>query len=108
MNNAIFIGRVTDDLVLKQTESTNMVRFSIAVQRRGHNDTADFIPMVAFGKTAEYICDFLHKGSKVAIEGRFQSGSYQNENGETVYTLNCVVNTFEALDGRKKENNEGE
>lgn len=103
MNRAIFIGRVTDDITLRTNGTVVSTRFTVAVPRRVNSDKADFIPMVAFGKTAELMEKFLHKGSKVAIEGRFQSGSYQTEIGTTNYTLDCIVETFEALEPKNKE-----
>lgn len=105
MNHAVFIGRLTDDIVLQTTEAGVIwTRFSVAVPRRGKSETTDFIPCVAFKKTAEFMNDWLHKGSKVAIEGHFQSSKYVNKENKTIYTLECIVDTFQNLDPKEKEN----
>ena len=105
MNHAVFIGRLTDDIVLQTTEAGVIwTRFSVAVPRRGKSEITDFIPCVAFKKTAEFMNDWLHKGSKVAIEGHFQSSKYVNKENKTIYTLECIVDTFQNLDPKEKEN----
>ena len=102
-NNSFFIGRLTDNPVLRMNETgVSTLRFNLAVQRRTEKDSADFIPCVAFNKTAELIDKFTHKGSLVAIEGHFQSGKY-DKNGETKYTLDCIVDSFQLLEPKKEE-----
>ena len=68
-------------------------------------DGADFINIVAFGKQAELIANSLHKGSPILIEGRIQTGSYDNKEGKKTYTFDIVVNRFEFL-GKKEDNNQ--
>lgn len=102
-NSVIFIGRLTDDPVLRKSESgVSSVRFTLAVQRRTDKDTADFIPCLAFQKTAELMSNYLNKGSRVAIEGHFQSGKYERDS-EIKYTLDCVVDSFQMLDSKKQD-----
>ena len=99
MNNCTFLGRLTKDPQIssytvkedgKKVEKTR-ARFSLAVQRWGSKDDADFIPCVAFGRTADFVKDNLHKGKQIIVQGHLQSGSYENDEGETVWTLDLIV-----------------
>ena len=78
-----------------------IARFTLAVDRRrsrnqdGNGQTADFISCVAFGKTGEFVEKYAHKGMKLDIVGRIQTGSYQNKDGQTVYTTDVVVDEIE-------------
>ena len=106
MNNVTLIGRLTRDPEVRYTSSTQMAvaRFTIAVDRQFKRDgepTADFISIVAFGKTAELCERFISKGRQVAIEGRIQTGSYTNKDGNKVYTTDVVANRVEFLGGRE-------
>ena len=76
-----------------------MARFSLAVDRFG--DGADFIPCVAFGKTADFAEKYLAKGMKIAVTGRIQTGSYQNREGKTVYTFDVVAERCEFCESKK-------
>ena len=105
MNNVTLIGRLTRDPEVRYTSNTQMAvaRFTIAVDRQFKRDgepTADFIPIVAFGKTAELCERFISKGRQVAIEGRIQTGSYTNKDGNKVYTTDVVANRVEFLGGK--------
>ena len=91
MNKVILMGRLTRDAEIRysQGETANAVaRFSLAVDRRfrreGDEQTADFINCVAFGKTAEFLERFGRKGTKFVVEGRIQTGSYTNREGQKV------------------------
>jgi len=105
MNNAVLIGRLTKDPELRyipQSE-TAVANFTLAVDRpMSKEKTADFIRIVAFGKTAELCERFLSKGKQVAIQGRIQTGSYENKNGDRVYTTDVVADRVEFL-GKKDE-----
>jgi single-strand DNA-binding protein len=86
-----------------------IAKFTIAVNRitrAGEENTADFIRVTAFGKQAELVERYLAKGSKVGIEGRIQTGSYDNKDGQKVYTTDVIANRVEFLD-RKGERAEG-
>lgn len=75
-----------------------VARFTLAVDRRSKQEgrpTADFIRCIAFGKTAEFFERFGHKGTKFLIEGRIQTGSYTNKDGQKVYTTDVVVENTE-------------
>ena len=106
MNNVTLIGRLTRDPEVRYTSGTQMAvaRFTIAVDRQFKRDgepTADFIPIVAFGKTAELCERYISKGRQVAVEGRIQTGSYTNKDGNKVYTTDVVANRVEFLGGRE-------
>lgn len=102
MNKTLLIGRLTRDPDIRYAQSEQsmaIARFSLAVDRRfkrdGDNQSADFISCVAFGKTAEFIEKYVFKGTKIAIEGRIQTGSYTNNDGNKVYTTDVVVEQVE-------------
>lgn len=108
MNNVALIGRLTRDPELRYTPNGYAtVRFTLAVDRRlsrekrqeaeaNNQPTADFISIVAWGKTAELVANYLSKGRQVAIEGRIQTGSYERD-GQRVYTTDVVANTVEFI-----------
>lgn len=101
MNIVILSGRLTKDAEVRYSQNGDnmaIARFTLAVDRRGAKDgqqTADFITCTAFGKTAEIIEKYTSKGSKIALEGHWQTGSYKNKDGQTVYTNDCIVDKFE-------------
>jgi single-strand DNA-binding protein len=105
MNAVTLIGRWTKELELRYTNTQMAVATgTLAVDRQtkqGEEKKADFIRIVIYGKQAETAEKFTGKGSKVAIEGRIQTGSYQNKKGDTVYTTDVVANRVEFLDSRK-------
>lgn len=95
MNKVILIGRFTRDPEVRYTQGgSSVANFSLAVDRRfkqEEGDSADFIRCVSFGKTAEFIEKYFHKGIKIGISGRIQTGSYTNNEGQKVYTTDVVV-----------------
>lgn len=94
MNTTSLIGRLTKEPDTRTSKSgTKVARFSLAVDRFGEG--ADFIPCVAFGKTADFVEKYLAKGMKIAVIGRIQTGSYQNREGKTVYTFDVVAERCE-------------
>ena len=101
MNNVVLIGRLTRDPELRyipQSE-TAVVNFTLAVDRPlAKEKTADFIRIVAFGKTAELCERFLTKGRLVGVQGRIQTGSYKTQSGETRYTTDVYADRVEFLD----------
>ena len=104
MNTVILIGRLTRDPELMFTPATNtaITRFSIAVDRQGKDNQADFIRITVFGKLAENCDRYLHKGKQVAVQGRIQTGSYKNKEGRTVYTTDVIANTVQFLGGSQQ------
>lgn len=104
MNLCILKGNLTKQPELKYTTSnTAVAKFTVAVARMKKDDGADFINCVAFGKTAEIIANNMDKGSPILIEGRIQTGSYDNKEGNKVYTTDVIVNRFEFISGKKQE-----
>jgi single-strand DNA-binding protein len=105
INSVVLTGRLTNDPDLRTTQNgTQSVKFSLAVNRKNkqpNQPDADFINCVAFGKTAETIAQYLHKGSLIGVEGRLQTGKYDNQIGQTVYFTNVLVNSFTFLESRK-------
>lgn len=108
MNNVILIGRLTKDPELKYANNgTEIARFTVAVDRRYKKEeekTADFINCLAFGKTAEIIEKWFSKGNKIAITGRIQTGSYENKEGQKVYTTDVIVESVEFVESKKDTN----
>ena len=108
MNKVILMGRLTRDPDIRYTQGDNsmcIARYTLAVDRRfnrNNNDgnSADFIPCVVFGRSAEFTEKYLKKGTKMAIVGRIQTGSYTNKDGVKVYTTEVVVEEQEFAESR--------
>lgn len=92
MNHVVLMGRLTADPEIKNAENVTVAKYTLAVDRMKKDET-DFIRCVAFGKGAEFAEKYLHKGMKIAIEGRIQTGSYTNKDGNKVYTTDVIVNS---------------
>ena len=107
MNKVILMGRLTRDPEVRYSQGENataVARYTLAVDRRfsRNNDeqTADFINCVAFGRAGEFAEKYLHKGMKVAVTGRIQTGSYTNKDGVRVYTTDVVVEDHEFAESK--------
>ena len=106
MNRVILMGRLTRDPDFRYSQNDSqlaVVRFTLAVDRRFKRDadqTADFISCVSFGKTAEFIHNYLKQGSKICVEGRIQTGSYTRQDGQKVYTTDVVVENAEFAESK--------
>ena len=114
MNKVILMGRLTRDAEVRYSQgdaSTAVARFSLAVDRRfkrdGDDQTADFINCVAFGRTGEFMERFGRKGTKFLVEGRIQTGSYTNKDGQKVYTTDVVVEQVEFAESKASSDNGG-
>lgn len=106
MNKVILMGRLTSDPDIRQAGETTVTRFSLAVDRRYKKDgeqSADFPSIVAFGKTAEFISKYFHKGMKIALEGRIQTGSYTNKDGVKHYTTDVIAEAVEFAESKREE-----
>ena len=107
MNKVIETGRLTREPEVRHMTGENaraFARYTLAVDRKYKRDgeqTADFIPCVAFGKDAEFADKYLHKGIKINIVGRLQSCSYINKDGQKVYTLNVIIEEQEFAESKK-------
>ena len=113
MNKVELIGRLTRDPNVTYTQGEKQMavaRFTLAVDRRGRRgeeSSADFISCVCFDKTAEFAEKYLHQGTKVAVVGRIQTGSYTNRDGQTVYTTDVVVEDMEFVEKRATTDGNG-
>jgi single-strand DNA-binding protein len=103
MNSIQLVGRLTKDPDIKTAQDVVIARFYLAVDRRfkkeGGQD-ADFPSIVAFGKTAEFVEKYFHKGMKVGVVGRLQTGSYKNKEGNTVYTTDVIAEVVEFCESK--------
>ena len=112
MNKVILMGRLTRDPDVRYSNSQNgdqlaIARYTLAVDRRfarrnGGDDqqTADFISCVAFGRQGEFAEKYLKQGTKMAVTGRIQTGSYTNKEGQKVYTTEVVVEEQEFAESK--------
>lgn len=110
VNKVILMGRLTRDPDIRYTqtngsqESMCVARYTLAVDRRGAKDghqSADFIGCVAFGKNGEFAERYLKQGTKIAITGRIQTGSYTNRDGQKVYTTDVVIEEQEFAESKR-------
>ena len=110
MNRVMLIGRLTAKPELKYTNSNlPFARFSVAVNRTFNNAQgqreADFINVVVWRKQAENVCNFLDKGSLVSVEGRIQTGSYDDKDGNKRYTMEVVADSVQFLESKNQSQN---
>lgn len=106
LNHVILGGRLTADPELKQTSSGLAVTsFSLAVKRRGSDkDVTDFINIVAWRKTAEFVCKYFNKGSSICVVGAVQTRSWEDKNGQKRYATDVVANEVHFVDGKSETN----
>lgn len=107
MNKVILVGRLTRDPEVRYSAGENasaFARYTLAVDRRfrreGSDQTADFIPCVAFGRSAEFAEKYFRQGLKIIVTGRIQTGSYTNKDGVRVYTTDVVVEDQEFAESK--------
>ena len=101
MNSVILCGRTTTDIDLRTTTSGKSVTsFALAVDRPGTNDKTDFIPIVAWEKTAEFLNKYIGKGRKIIVEGFLSSRKYEDKNGNSRVAYEVVANRVEFADGK--------
>lgn len=101
MNQTQLIGRLTKNPELKHSPSgVPVVRFTLAVNREMKRDEADFINCIAFNKVAESLANYQKKGSRIGVVGRIQTGSYENQQGQRIFTTDVIANSIEFLDNR--------
>lgn len=107
MNRVILCGRLTKqpEIRYSQTASGSMAvaRYTLAVDRtfkKEGEQAADFINCIAFGKNGEFAEKYLYQGTKIIVEGRWQTGDYTNKDGQKVYTNDCVVERHEFCENK--------
>ena len=116
MNKVVIIGNLTKDPEVRYTTGENptaVCRCTVAVNEKRKNpqtkeweDSPSFIPVTVFGKQGENCDKYLSKGSKAAVEGRIQTGSYTNKEGQKVYTTEVVASSVEFLSPREEKSAE--
>lgn len=113
MNRVTLVGRLTGKPELRYTNSNlPFSRFSIAVNRtysnqQGQRET-DFINIVVWRKQAENVCNFLDKGSLVSIDGRLQTGSYEDKDGNKKYTVEVLADSVQFLESKAQSQARGQ
>ncbi len=106
MNKVITMGRLTDEPKVSETSTgKKMARFTLALDRIGEG--ADFPNYIAWEKRAELIEKYCHKGNKIGVAGRLQTGSYEGKNGK-VYTTDIVVDEIEFCEKKQKDETDGQ
>lgn len=113
MNKVILMGRLTREPDIRYNSNFDnpmaTARFTLAVDRRIKQEgqqSADFISCVAFGKQAEFCERYVHQGTKLVLEGRIQTGSYTNKEGNKVYTTDVVAENLEFAESKSADNKE--
>ena len=107
MNKVILMGRLTRDPEIRYSQSAEPIavaHYTLAIDRkfkRQGEPEADFIRCVAFGKSAEFAEKYLKQGTKIAITGRIQTGSYTNREGQKVYTTDVIIEEQEFAESKK-------
>lgn len=105
MNKINLIGRLTKDVETRGEGEKAVARYTLAVERRYKKEgdaEADFLNIVAFGKAGEFANKYFHKGMKVAVVGRVQTGSYTNKDGQKVYTFDVVAEEQEFVEKKSE------
>ena len=111
MNKVILMGRLTRDPEVRYSQGENamaIARYTLAVDRRTRSNeesTADFINCVAFGRQGEFAEKYLHKGTKMVVEGHIQTGSYTNKDGAKIYTTDVVIDSQEFAESKNAQGN---
>lgn len=117
MNKVILMGRLTRDPEVRYSQAAEpmaIARYTLAVDRRfsrrdsqNNEQTADFIPCVAFGKSGEFAEKYFKQGTKVVVTGRIQTGSYTNKEGNRVYTTEVIVEDQEFAESKNASGGNG-
>ena len=107
MNKVVLVGRFTKDPELRYATGNGIAtsRFTVAVNRQGKKDEADFINCVAFNKTAVLIAQYFAKGRRIAISGSIRTGSYLKDDGTKIHTTDVVVEDFDFIDSNSSNRN---
>ena len=106
MNKVVLVGRLTRNPEVRYAQgesATAVARYTLAVERRFQREgeqTADFIPCVVFGKSAEFAEKYFRQGLRISVSGRIQTGSYTNKDGMKVYTTEVVVEEQEFAESK--------
>lgn len=112
MNKLILIGRLTKDPDVRYTpQNLCVARYTLAVDRpvkKGDDKKTDFIPCVAIGTNGTFAEKYLKQGIKIAVEGRWQAGSYTNKDGQKIYTNDCYIERQEFAESKPQGQNQNQ
>lgn len=114
MNKLILMGRLTRDPEVRYSQGANqtaVARFSLAVDRKFKREgepEADFFNCTSFGKQAEFVERYLHKGTKVVLSGRIQNNNYTNKDGQMVYAVQVMVEEIEFAESKNSGSSDGQ
>ena len=109
MNKIILMGRLTKDPEVRYTQTSNamVTSFTLAVNRRfiaqGQERQADFLPIVSWNKTAEFVAKYFKKGQQVAVIGRVETRNYDDKDGKKVYVTEVIAEEVYFADSKKEE-----
>ena len=113
MNKVFLMGRLTRDPDVRQSQGENPItiaRYTLAIDRRktqnNQDPGADFVSCIAFGRNGDFAEKWLHKGTKIVIEGHIQTGSYNNKDNQKIYTTDVVIDSQEFAESRGGLNEE--
>lgn len=110
INRCILVGRLTRDPESRKAQSgITVTRFSLAIDRiarAGQEKQTDFINCVAFGKTAEYVDQYIRKGFLIGVDGRIQTGSYEDNTGKRIYTTDVICDSIQNYEPRNSARNQ--
>lgn len=111
MNRVILCGRLTKQPEIRYSQTVNgsmaVARYTLAVDRafkKEGEQAADFINCIAFGKNGEFAEKYLHQGTKIIVEGRWQTSNYTNKDGQKVYTNECAIERHEFCENKSGNN----
>ncbi len=110
MNKVVLMGRLTKDVDTRYTQTTNtlVANFTLAVNRRfvkeGEERQADFLPVIAFGKTGEFCSKYFKKGQQVGVIGRIQTRNYDDDQGQKHYITEVVAEEVYFADSKRDDN----
>ena len=107
MNKVMLLGRLTKDPEIRITENGRILAtFTLAVNRKYEKDVADFLPIITFGKTAEFTEKWLKKGMQIIVVGRIQVRKWETKEGENRYSTEIIAEEVEFADSKKQEDKE--
>ncbi len=112
INRVVLVGRITKDPILRKTQSgMSVASFTVACNRRfsgSQEQSADFISCTAWNKTADFMQQYVKKGALIGVEGRIQTGSYDDQSGRRVYTTDVVCESVQLLESKNSTRPEGQ
>lgn len=103
MNKIEILGRMVQNIEIKEGKNTKYGKFTLAVPRKNDKETTDFVNCVAFGKLAETIEKYTEKGNRILVEGSLQLDKYEDSKGTTRTSITIIVNDFYFIDFKRKE-----